>query len=86
LAIGYADGYWRGFSGKGAVAFEGQSLPVIGRVSMDLLLIDTSAAPGLTEGNWVDVDYHLPTASQLSGMSQYELLTGIGHRAERVWV
>jgi alanine racemase len=85
LAIGYADGYWRGFSGKGAVRFAGETLPVIGRVSMDLLLIDTSAAPGLTEGDWVDVDYDLSAASKLSGMSQYELLTGIGHRADRIW-
>lgn len=85
LAIGYADGYWRGFSGKGTVRFGGHLLPVIGRVSMDLLLVDASAAPDLAEGDWVEVSYDLPTASGLSGMSQYELLTGLGARAERVW-
>jgi alanine racemase len=86
LAIGYADGYWRGFSGRGAVQFGGVTLPVVGRVSMDLLLIDASAASNLVEGDWVDVDYDLPTASAISGMSQYELLTGIGTRSERIWV
>ena len=86
LAIGYADGYWRGFSGKGHVTFGGQSLPVIGRVSMDLLLVDANSAPYLGEGDWVDVGFDLPTASALSGMSQYELLTGIGQRSERNWV
>jgi alanine racemase len=86
LAIGYADGYWRGFSGRGAVQFGGVTLPVIGRVSMDLLLIDASAAPDLIEGDWVDVDYELPTAAAITGMSQYELLIGIGTRSERVWV
>jgi alanine racemase len=86
LAIGYADGYWRGFSGKGHATFDGQSLPVIGRVSMDLLLVDANLAPHLAEGDWVDVGFDLPTASALSGMSQYELLTGIGHRSERNWV
>jgi alanine racemase len=85
LAIGYADGYWRGFSGKGSVVYKGVSLPVIGRVSMDLLLADASAVPTLAEGDWVDVDYDLVAAAKLSGMAQYELLTGIGHRAERVW-
>lgn len=85
LAIGYADGYWRGFSGKGHVVFQGQRLPVIGRVSMDLVLVDANAAPQLGEGDWVDMDYDLPTAAALSGMSQYELLTGIGHRSERIW-
>jgi alanine racemase len=85
LAIGYADGYSRGFSGKGSVRYNGVQLPVIGRVSMDLLLVNADAAPELAEGDWVDVDYDLAAASQLSGMSQYELLTGLGHRAERMW-
>lgn len=86
LAIGYADGYWRGFSNAGYVQFEGLNLPVIGRVSMDLLLVDATTAPHLAEGHWVDIGFDLPTASAVSGMSQYELLTGIGHRSERYWV
>ncbi len=86
LAIGYADGYWRGFSNNGHVDFEGQRLPVIGRVSMDLLLVDANTTPQLAEGDWVDIGFDLPTASVVSGMSQYELLTGIGHRSERIWV
>lgn len=85
LAIGYADGYWRGFSGKGYATFSGQRLPVIGRVSMDLLLVDANSTPHLGEGDWVDVGFDLPAASAVSGMSQYELLTGIGHRCERIW-
>lgn len=85
LAIGYADGYWRGFSNKGYVTFDGQRLPVIGRVSMDLLLIDANAAPHLAEGDWVDIGFDLQSASISSGMSQYELLTGIGLRSERIW-
>lgn len=85
LAIGYADGYFRGFSGYGHANFDGQHLPVIGRVSMDLLLIDANTAPHLVEGDWVDIGFDLPSASALSGMSQYELLTGIGHRSERFW-
>ncbi len=86
LAVGYADGYWRGFSSKGTVWFEGFEMPVLGRVSMDLLTVDASGAPPLKEGDWVDVDYNLIGASQLSGMSQYELLTGLGRRAERIWM
>ena len=85
LAIGYADGYFRGFSGNGYVEFDGQHLPVIGRVSMDLLLVDANSTPHLVEGDWVDVGFDLPSASALSGMSQYELLTGIGHRSDRIW-
>jgi alanine racemase len=85
LAIGYADGYWRGFSGRGMTRFNGMEMPVVGRVSMDLLTVDASAVPHLAEGDWVDIDYDLPAASLLSGMSQYELLTGLGRRSERIW-
>lgn len=86
LAIGYADGYRRGFGGKGMTRFAGVEMPVLGRVSMDLLIVDASAVPGLSEGDWVDIDYNLPEASRISGIGQYELLTGLGQRAERVWV
>jgi alanine racemase len=85
LNIGYADGYLRGFSSRGA-AFAGEfALPVIGRVSMDLIAIDCDAAPELKEGEWVEIDYDLPSASKQSGLSQYELLTTLGSRFERVW-
>jgi alanine racemase len=86
LNVGYADGYLRGFSGTGC-AFAGEmALPVLGRVSMDLIAVRCDAAPNLTEGDWVELDYDLPSASAQSGLSQYELLTTLGHRSERRWI
>jgi alanine racemase len=86
LNIGYADGYLRGFSSRGS-AFAGEfALPVLGRVSMDLIAVGCSAAPALREGDWVEIDYDLPSASRQSGLSQYELLTTLGSRFERRWV
>jgi alanine racemase len=86
LNIGYADGYLRGFSSRGS-AFAGEfALPVLGRVSMDLIAVGCSAAPALREGHWVEIDYDLPSASRQSGLSQYELLTTLGSRFERRWV
>ena len=86
LNIGYADGYLRGFSSHGS-GFAGEyALPVLGRVSMDLLAVGCDAAPGLKEGDWVEIDYDLPSASRQSGLSQYELLTCLGERFERRWV
>ena len=83
--IGYADGYLRGFSSSGS-AFAGEfALPVIGRVSMDLVALGCNAAPDLKEGDWVELDYDLPTASEASGLTQYELLTTLGDRFERRW-
>ena len=83
LNIGYADGYLRAFSGKGTAG--GGRFPVIGRVSMDLIAIDVSTAPDTAEGDWVDIDYDLPSAAVVSGLSQYELLTLLGRRFERIW-
>jgi alanine racemase len=81
--LGYADGYWRGFSNKGSSA--GGLFPVIGRVSMDLVALDVSAAD-VAEGDWLAIDYDLPAAAEQTGMSQYELLTGLGRRFRRYWV
>ncbi len=86
LNIGYADGYLRGFSSHGS-AFAGEfALPVLGRVSMDLIAVGCDAAPDLREGDWVEIDYDLPSASKQSGLSQYELLTTSATRFERRWV
>ena len=85
LAMGYADGYLRGFSNKGCFLADGAKLPVIGRISMDLIAIDLSQAPQLEEGDWVDCEYDLPVASRISGLSQYELITGLGQRLPRIW-
>jgi len=85
LNIGYADGYLRCFAGKGGASVGDARLPLIGRVSMDLVAVDCSAAPGLAEGEWVTLDYALPQAAEASGLSQYELLTGLSHRLERRW-
>jgi len=83
--IGYADGYLRGFSSNGS-AFAGEfSLPVLGRVSMDLIALGCDAAPELKAGDWVELNYDLPIASEASGLSQYELLTTLGSRFERRW-
>jgi len=85
INIGYADGYLRCFAGKGSASVGGRRLPLIGRVSMDLIALDASAAPDLREGDWVTLDYDLPSAAEASGLSQYELLTGLSDRLERRW-
>jgi alanine racemase len=85
LNLGYADGYLRCFSGKGLARAVGVTLPLIGRVSMDLTAIDVSRLPTLGEGDWVTMAYALPETAARSGLSQYELLTGLGPRYDRIW-
>ncbi|HEY0112043.1 MAG TPA: alanine racemase [Allosphingosinicella sp.] len=85
LNIGYADGYLRGFSGTGRARIGDGFAPVVGRVSMDLTVVLVDEAPELREGDWVELDYDLPSASAQSGLSQYELLTTLGSRHNRRW-
>lgn len=83
VALGYADGYLRCWSGKGVMLHQGRRLPVLGRVSMDMTVIDLTTAPELDEGDWVEAEYSLPEAAATSGLSQYELITLLADRFAR---
>lgn len=83
IALGYADGYLRCWSGKGRMLHGGTILPVLGRVSMDMTVIDLTAAPEVGEGDWIEAQYSLPDAAAMTGLSQYELLTLLADRFER---
>lgn len=85
LNIGYADGYLRGFSNSGRARIGEGFAAVIGRVSMDLTAIGLEEGAEVREGDWIDLDYDLPRAAAQSGLSQYELLTGLGTRLRRTW-
>jgi alanine racemase len=84
VALGYADGYLRCWSNRGALCTADTPLPVVGRVSMDLTAVDLSAAPHICEGDWLTLDYDLPVAAAQSGLSQYELLTLLHRRFARI--
>jgi alanine racemase len=84
LAVGYADGYLRTWSGgKGHFLWQGRRLPVLGRVSMDMTIVDLTGADDCSEGDWLEAEYSLPDAARASGLSQYELLTLMGRRFTR---
>ncbi len=83
--MGYADGYLRCHAGNGSAMWNEQILPLVGRVSMDLLAFDASGVGDLREGDWLTIAYDLPETARRSGLSQYELLTTLGARLDRVW-
>jgi len=83
--LGYADGYLRCHAGSGGAIWNGRALPLIGRVSMDLTAFDADGAGAIGEGDWLALDYDLPVTAAATGLSQYELLTGLGRRFERIW-
>ena len=85
VALGYADGYPRSLSNRGAAIVGDVRCPLVGRVSMDLTVFDVTGAPGLGEGDWLDIDFGLADAARASGRTEYELLVGLGARYARVY-
>ena len=79
VSLGYADGILRSWGGAHFIEGD-RRLPILGKVSMDMIVLDLSEAPELTEGDWVELPYHLPDAAQQTAVSQYELLTLLGNR------
>ncbi|MGV3555303.1 MAG: alanine racemase [Croceibacterium sp.] len=84
VSLGYADGFLRCWSGKGELRRGDARLPLLGRVSMDMVVVDCAAVPELREGDWLDIPFNLPAAAQRCGLSQYELLTTLGDRFDLV--
>jgi alanine racemase len=80
ISIGYADGFLRCRGPGSALIFAGIALPILGRVSMDMTVVDCSLAPELAAGDFVDIPFALPQVARSSGLSQYELLTSLGKR------
>ncbi len=91
ISTGYADGWMRSLSGKGAVFLDGYRLPVVGRVSMDSVIIDTTMLPPdlLSAGTLVNVIGPHQTVDQIAqdaGTIPYEILTSLGDRYHRTYL
>ncbi|MBM3522377.1 MAG: alanine racemase [Alphaproteobacteria bacterium] len=86
IAIGYADGWLRGLSGRGQAAHRGRLLPFIGRVSMDLVTLDATTVPDLVPGDRVELMggmVPVDTVADAAGTNGYEILTRLGARFVR---
>lgn len=92
LPVGYADGYRRHLSNRGTeVLIRGRRLPVLGRVTMDQIMVDATALPDLAIGEEVVLIGRQGageiTAAELAaraGTIPWEIFTGIGRRVERI--
>lgn len=80
VSLGYADGFLRNRGPGTSLRFEGSACPVIGKVSMDMIVVDLANAPAAQAGSWLEVPFFLPDVAQQSSVSQYELLTTLGPR------
>jgi len=92
LRIGYADGYSRLLSNRGAVLIGGHRAPIVGRVCMDMTMVDVTDVPNVVPGDEAVLIGQQGglriTAGHLADWSQtipYEVLCAIGPRVRRVY-
>ena len=85
LSIGYADGLLRSLSGRGRVELNGRIVPIVGRVTMDMVMV--SVADGLVKPGDVATIFggrvSLDQQAAASGTISYELLTAMASRVTR---
>jgi len=94
LAAGYADGYPRHLSNRGtSVLFGGQRCPLLGRVTMDLIMIDVTSLPQAVVGDEVvlmgrqgDQEISCAELAERADTITWEITTRIGRRVQRVYV
>jgi alanine racemase len=90
VGVGYADGYFRTLGNRGHAYIGKTRVPVVGRVSMDLITIDVSQVPPdqAVPGGFVDLisDRHSVDAlAKEAGTIGYEVLTALGRRYHRIY-
>lgn len=91
VPLGYADGIPRSASGRGPVSINGVSYPIAGRIAMDQFVVDLgrdTAAIGDRAVLFGDPTEGIPSADEwatAAGTINYELVTRLGGRIERVW-
>jgi alanine racemase len=89
LAVGYADGYTRMLSGKGAEVYvKGHRAPVVGNICMDQCTVDVTDVPDVAVGDEVELfGPHIPVeelADKL-GTINYELVCMVNKRVPRLY-
>jgi alanine racemase len=87
-ALGYADGFHRALSNRAQAFFDGSPVPLVGRVSMDLITFDVTDHPAVQPGTWLEVLGPHQSPDQLAlaaGTNGYEVLTSLGRRYHRIY-
>lgn len=90
VGIGYADGWSRRLGGAAGacVSIAGQQCPVLGRVTMDMLMVDVSALPAVAAGDEAELIgacRPVQRVADCAGTIPWEIFTGLGVRLPRVY-
>lgn len=89
VRLGYADGYPRSLgNGNGKMLVNGQLVPTIGNICMDMTMIDITGLENVQEGDAVEVfgkELPVQDVARWAGTIPYEILTGVSQRVKRVY-
>ncbi len=92
VAIGYGDGLPRAVGNRGHALVRGRRVPMVGRTSMDVTVVDISRVPDARTGERVtfigsdgDEEIAVEEVADLAGTVNYEVLTGLTRRLPRIW-
>jgi len=92
IPIGYADGFSRAYSNKGKALIRGSFATVVGRVSMDLTILDVTDVPDVELGDEVvligeqnGLRISAEDLAELSGTISYEVVTSVSSRVPRIY-
>ena len=92
IPIGYDDGYRRALSNRGRVLVRGHVAPVVGRISMDMTLVDVTDVPDVEVDDYVTlmgadgpVSISAEDLGELAGTISYEITCGISSRVPRIY-
>jgi alanine racemase len=90
VAAGYADGWLRSASHRGSAGIAGRRVPLVGRISMDLMTFDvTGIDPALTRPGYfvdlIDESHGVDAVAAAAGTIGYEILTALGRRYHRLY-
>ncbi len=89
IPVGYADGFRRSLgSGKGMVFLDGKYCPVVGKVCMDMIMVDVTGINCQAGDHAELIGEHitLPEMAKAAATIPYEILTGISRRVHRVYI
>ncbi len=89
LPVGYADGLLRGLSGKIEVKLRGRRAKQVGRICMDMCMVDVTDMPDVRVGDVATVFGRDPTATEQAEKADtisYELMCAVSQRVPRVYV
>ncbi len=92
ITTGYADGYPRLISNRGYVLIDGKRCPIVGKICMDMMMVDASSVPEVKAGDVAvligksgDEELNADRLAEWSNSISYEILTGISSRVLRVY-